>query len=137
MSDIFPTFYEQDESWKQHAACRDIPTDMFFPARGESVTAVKQICAECPVRQECLDYSLNIPNCVGIWGGLSGRERRNYRRDLRIAENAAPIRHGTSGGYHAEIRRGLEPCSQCQMAHREYERQRARDYRNRKNSPNR
>lgn len=136
MSDLTPSFYEQDENWKQHAACRDKPTDMFFPNRGDAVHAVKRICAECPVRQECLDYALKIPNLVGIWGGMSGRERRNYRSQLRRDAVLAPIRHGTNGGYQAELRRGLEPCNQCRIAHREHERQRAANYRNRKNTSN-
>lgn len=133
MSDLTPSFYEQDESWKDHAACREHDTALFFPERGASVARAKAICAECPVREQCLEYSLNIPNVVGIWGGLSGRERRNYRRDLRLELDDAPIRHGTASGYRAEIRRGIPVCDECRAAHRIYERERARLYRARKN----
>jgi WhiB family redox-sensing transcriptional regulator len=35
----------------------------------------KRICAECPVRSECLDYALSIREPHGIWGGLNESER--------------------------------------------------------------
>jgi WhiB family redox-sensing transcriptional regulator len=36
----------------------------------------KRICAECPVRQECLEYALRVREPFGIWGGLNETERR-------------------------------------------------------------
>lgn len=119
-------FFEQDESWKARAACSDADTRLFFPERGEPVREAKEICAGCDVRTECLNYALAIPNCVGIWGGLSGRERRAVKRDQR---RARAVQHGTVAGYRAEIRYGLEPCTHCQAAHRSYERERSRKYR--------
>lgn len=71
-------------AWMDDAACRDEPTALFFPKRGESTDRAKAICARCPVREECLDYSLETPTAdgtsvVGIWGGLSDRQRRQVR----------------------------------------------------------
>jgi hypothetical protein len=67
--------------WRQHAACRDLDTAIFYPGRGEDTTAAKAICAGCPARAECLDYALANREVDGIWGGLSGRERRGLRRE--------------------------------------------------------
>jgi WhiB family redox-sensing transcriptional regulator len=36
----------------------------------------KSICSSCPVRQECLEYALSIPEPHGIWGGMNESERR-------------------------------------------------------------
>lgn len=36
----------------------------------------KEICLECGVRDDCLDYALSIREQHGIWGGLTENERR-------------------------------------------------------------
>ena len=53
------------------------------PLGGESKTqrrkresTAKRICADCPVRQECLDYAMRVHEPFGIWGGLTEAERR-------------------------------------------------------------
>lgn len=43
----------------------------------------KQICATCPVKDECLQYALRHES-FGIWGGKTERERKRIRRDLNI-----------------------------------------------------
>ena len=47
----------------------------------------KAICAECVVRSECLDYSLEIKEPHGIWGGLNPSERGHVRR--RVSRGGA------------------------------------------------
>ena len=108
---IVPSFYEQDEGWKQHAACIDHPTNWWFPERGELTERAKIICFTCDVRLDCLNYSLNIPNLVGIWGGMSGRERREI-----VGRPDKPIKHGTAAGYAAHLRRKTKPCDACRVA---------------------
>jgi len=49
---------------------------VFFPGRGESAGAARQVCTACPVRQPCLDYAITDRITSGIWGGLTERERR-------------------------------------------------------------
>lgn len=129
MYDTSPSFYEQDEDWKQYAACKHADTRLFFPERGDPVHEAKAICATCPVREQCLEYALAIPNCVGIWGGKSGKERRAIRRALPDNHQTRPIVHGTPAGYRAELRAQLPPCQRCLNAHRDYERERSRKYR--------
>ena len=52
---------------------------MFFPERGESAEAARQVCARCSVRQPCLDYAISNRIVYGVWGGLTERERRALR----------------------------------------------------------
>jgi WhiB family redox-sensing transcriptional regulator len=67
-------------NWRQHAACIGLQ-DLFFitvngfPGQTQAKKA-KAVCAECPVRQECLDEAIEFHAEWGIWGGLAPRERR-------------------------------------------------------------
>lgn len=65
-----------DREWMTDAACRGACTDRFFPERGDPTKETKQLCAGCPVRQECLDYALLHNERLGLWGGESPRSRR-------------------------------------------------------------
>ena len=71
--------------WRDHAACRGEPTDLFFIGRGESGAPAKAICARCPVRLECLIDVLERPLKFGIFAGLTEFERRPVRRIWRRA----------------------------------------------------
>jgi WhiB family redox-sensing transcriptional regulator len=62
--------------WRELAACRGTDLEVFFPKRGESADSARRICAACPVRRACLDYAISNRITDGIWGGLTGRERR-------------------------------------------------------------
>lgn len=55
---------------------------IFFPERGDhgSKDLAVEICKRCPVKIECLAYSLNTSPKSGIWGGVSGRDRRRIRK---------------------------------------------------------
>jgi WhiB family redox-sensing transcriptional regulator len=64
-------------------ACRGTDPDVFFPDRGESLEPAKQVCAECVVRDECLEHALANGERFGVWGGTSERERRRIRRQRR------------------------------------------------------
>lgn len=75
-----------ERAWRARSACRTKPTWMFFPARGdhETVKAAKAVCATCPVSAECL--AANLQERDGIYGGLSGRERRDLRSPIQLVE---------------------------------------------------
>jgi WhiB family redox-sensing transcriptional regulator len=70
--------------WFGSAACRGIDADLFFPERGQSVGTATAICRGCPVRVECLAFSMTSGEKFGIWGGLAERPRRRLRRDGRV-----------------------------------------------------
>ena len=69
-------------AWMSDAACRHMPAELFFPEEGGRISdrAGKAVCAECPTRIRCLEYAVVTRQHVGIWGGLSERQRLNMRR---------------------------------------------------------
>jgi len=75
----YERFRESSWEWRDDALCATLSRDevnrMFFPERGMSVQAAKDICAECSVRAQCLEYALRSPMLAGIWGGTSQRQR--------------------------------------------------------------
>lgn len=72
-----------NQAWMDRSACLGTDPDLFFPTRGDDQTAAKRVCAGCQVRVECLEYALATNERNGIWGGLSERERRRMRRQLK------------------------------------------------------
>ncbi len=72
------------ESWWLRADCRTQESQLWFPERGESAEPARRICLTCPVMAECRDYALtsSMP-LLGVWGGMSEREREKARRKPR------------------------------------------------------
>jgi WhiB family redox-sensing transcriptional regulator len=77
---------DAEAPWQSRANCAGIDPDLFFPERGASTLAAKQVCWGCEVRTECLTYAIDHNEKHGIWGGLSGRERRQIIRRRRQAQ---------------------------------------------------
>lgn len=78
---------DADMTWTALGACRydDVPNWLFFPSRGDHVTLTmaKEVCARCPVVEECLAFALDHqPD--GVWGGTSKKERRELRRKVAV-----------------------------------------------------
>lgn len=75
------------ENWQFEAACLGVDPDLFFPGLGEDAEPAKRICAECPIRERCLDDAIERGEKFGVWGGKSERERRRIRRQ-RLQERS-------------------------------------------------
>ena len=88
MLSLADVMWEPVVDWRKDAACNGVASDIFFPASEEPPAAVraKEICAECPVQEACLQYSLSTNQSAGVWGGLDANERRRLRRRLRDRE---------------------------------------------------
>ena len=73
-----------EQNWHKFGACRGLDTNLFFPDRGVShweIEHAKQVCKKCVVREFCLSDALaQDEDPAGVWGGTSGRERRELRR---------------------------------------------------------
>lgn len=72
----------QDFEWTDRAACKGLPTSMFFPPKGgctKTVRTAKAICNNCEVKTDCLNFALDNLMPYGIWGGTLPKERRHLR----------------------------------------------------------
>jgi WhiB family redox-sensing transcriptional regulator len=65
-------------SWSQHAICVGEDPEIFFPSYGDPSAAARRVCANCPVRIDCLEYAVDADE-FGIWGGLDQEQRRSLR----------------------------------------------------------
>ena len=70
---------DNDQTWAVHAACRGVEPDALF-VRGAAQRTARELCFGCPVRLECLADALDARVTFGVWGGLTGRERRALLR---------------------------------------------------------
>lgn len=68
------------EAWMEFGLCTQTDPDAFFPEKGSSPHAAKRICGDCPVRIRCLRYALDHNEQYGVWGGLTGHERRQLKK---------------------------------------------------------
>jgi hypothetical protein len=86
-----------DDLWEQRH-CADIPTriengrevpviDFYNP---KDFDAAKALCAECPVRKQCLQLALDNKETHGVWGGADEKE---LRRDQAIDFEGKPFNH--------------------------------------------
>jgi len=71
-----------DPAWRDSALCRDGVNVDFFPFSEDSraIHRVKEICALCPVTEDCLAYAMQTRQSEGVWGGLTSNERVSLRR---------------------------------------------------------
>lgn len=84
---------ELDDGWMADAACIGEPQSWWYPPldfdhlRPGVVTVemraleaqAKEVCATCPVKADCLAFSLVNEEEFGVWGGLDARERSELR----------------------------------------------------------
>ncbi len=84
----------EDMWWVGEARCIGQDPELFFPV-GTSAPALTQVdeakavCAGCPVRVDCLEWSLQTCQDAGVWGGLDEEQRREIRRARRRGAAAA------------------------------------------------
>ncbi|MCU1379698.1 MAG: WhiB family transcriptional regulator, redox-sensing transcriptional regulator [Acidimicrobiales bacterium] len=73
-----------DLSWKARGACRWVEPELFYPVSDADADPAKRVCASCAVKQQCLDYAVDSREFEGVWGGLTGNERRALHRRRRM-----------------------------------------------------
>lgn len=84
----------QRPDWMQHAACKGL-TSLMFPGGddkgnpvNQSVKTAREVCAACPVRSECREYSVHMEPMYtrcGVWSGLTDKGLRTERKQRRTA----------------------------------------------------
>jgi len=75
--------------WIERAACQGADPALFFgpdvlsadgrrerlAERRRRETEAKAFCADCPVRAQCAEHALSLPEAHGVWGGMGEMER--------------------------------------------------------------
>jgi WhiB family redox-sensing transcriptional regulator len=89
--------------WRERAACRGVPPDLFFPPKPRTTAnykAAKKICEKCPVQEQCLNLVLpleTVDDRFGLFGGMTPSERRRLRFKMRLGSADYGVRDGTAG----------------------------------------
>ena len=97
--------------WYERAACRGQDINLFFDLNDRNTrrndTIALGFCngnverEPCPVREQCLEFALSFSqeyDMYGIYGGLTGAQRRRLRRgDLRPYKQRGPARQVITG----------------------------------------
>ena len=73
------------EEWTEQARCRGMESEAFFGRNLTEARAAIRTCERCEVRQQCLDYAVDNGIEIGVWGGLTERQRRAHVRRHRLA----------------------------------------------------
>lgn len=90
--------YADPAGWAAKGACQDSDPELFFPVTSQGparrqVVKAKAICAQCPVRPQCLEFALETGQSFGVWGGTSEDERRVLRRRMLRRRRRTAGRH--------------------------------------------
>jgi hypothetical protein len=79
--------------WRDQARCKGLPASMFVPSLHTKVRAypepARRACAQCSVRQECLDWAV-ANNEEGYWGGTTSTERDDLRASTGVSLVSRP-----------------------------------------------
>jgi WhiB family redox-sensing transcriptional regulator len=77
-------------SFFKEAACRGVGLDYFFPGQGQSSRMKKamEMCAVCPVLEQCFKYAFDNRIEHGVWGGTSAEERIDLVASYSTSEDA-------------------------------------------------
>lgn len=81
--ELTPEPHHTTSSWREAGLCAQTDPEVFFPEKGGKTTSARAVCQSCDLRQQCLEYALAHDEWLGLWGGLSERERRRLKRGIR------------------------------------------------------
>jgi WhiB family redox-sensing transcriptional regulator len=90
-----PASVVENYEWQKDGACvglnESLEEDVFFHPwndtpknRMNRERKAKAICAVCPVKAVCLEWSLKVQEPYGVWGGVGEDERKALLRRRRI-----------------------------------------------------
>jgi WhiB family redox-sensing transcriptional regulator len=57
------------------AKCAGVSTEVFFVDTEAESIAAKEICQDCIIKDDCLEYAIDGKEKFGVWGGLTPKER--------------------------------------------------------------
>lgn len=74
---------DHKEAWRLLGICSAVDPDLHFEE--ETVEVAKNLCHDCPVEDVCLEHALINDEPWGVWGGMSPRERDEYRTEWELS----------------------------------------------------
>ena len=88
---MYPTTFREFvyEPWRDRAICVGVETKVFFPDMVSSDKVwirARELCSECPVRNDCLESALRFEDLEdkwGMFGGMTPHERASIRDKRR------------------------------------------------------
>lgn len=99
---------EHISQWSMRAKCRGKYRELDKILFAESIANIqsgKKYCTDCPVKDLCSTYALVHDEKIGIWGGMSPKQRKEvpeyvvyvmrlmYRRDGILEDRAQSLVH--------------------------------------------
>lgn len=85
--------------WRKEAHCLNLDTNLFFEDYEddpETAKFIDSVCHSCPVREECLQYAVDL-NASGVHGGMYlmlgeySRSRNTHKTKKRMREEAEEL----------------------------------------------
>lgn len=80
------------ENWQEQATCAQVDVELFFPDTMQAAGPALQLCADCPVREECVQYgdaveagTLDWRRLFGVLGGETPKQRAARRKKAAAA----------------------------------------------------
>lgn len=66
----------------ERALCAETDPELFFPDGFGKHRRARAVCRLCPAALECIRWAMDHDEPEGIWGGLTGPERRQLARQV-------------------------------------------------------
>lgn len=85
----------KEGAWRKDAECLNLDPDIFYPHFKQydhvhnAIVAqpALEICKNCRVREDCLEFALAIQEKQGIWGGMTPAQRQRARRQRALGKH--------------------------------------------------
>lgn len=67
----------------EEANCQGVDTELFFADNQNYNPMLFDLCAVCPIVNDCLQYSVENETQFGYWAGAAPKARRRMRRNKK------------------------------------------------------
>ena len=71
--------FPQTGDWREQANCKDTDIELWF--NNNSKNYREELCGNCVVNENCLEYALDNSSVIGYWAGTSEKTRRKLRKE--------------------------------------------------------
>lgn len=97
---------KENPDFSAYGDCTNYDPEWWFPNEMSGRTAwsytyeaktARNICEGCPIKKECLEYSLQFHGLVGIWGNTDRHERSAMQKALGIKPKSWELTYSYKG----------------------------------------